>query len=178
MKRLSWDSLIARYPALFALILFIIAVAVNFFLQPEMFARDTLNSNMRVFLPLMLLAVGQAIVILGGGIDISVGSIVAVVNTVLATRVGLEGNAGAMWLYVGASILIGILAGAINGFLHCLSAPAANHHHLCNQFSLRWFGFVHPSKSRRRYPCANRQTLSQYYTIWTAAGILCYPHQS
>ena len=64
----------------------------------------------------MLLAVGQAIVILGGGIDISVGSIVAVVNTVLATRVGLEGNAGAMWFYVGASILIGILAGAINGF--------------------------------------------------------------
>ena len=38
MKRLSWDALMARYPALFALILFIIAVAVNFFLQPEMFA--------------------------------------------------------------------------------------------------------------------------------------------
>ena len=93
-----------RYPALFALILFVLAIAVNFILQPEMFARDTLNSNMRVFLPFIILAVGQAIVILGGGIDISVGSIVAVVNTVLATRVGLEGTAEAMWLYVGAPL--------------------------------------------------------------------------
>jgi ribose transport system permease protein len=81
-----------------------------------MFARETLNSNLRVFLPLILLAVGQAIVILGGGIDISVGGIVSIVNTVLATRVGLEGGPDAMWRYVSVSLLIGLLAGAINGF--------------------------------------------------------------
>jgi ribose transport system permease protein len=116
MKRLTWSALVARYPALFPLILFVVALAVNFIMQPKMFGRDTLNSNMRVFLPSILLAAGQAIVILGGGIDISVGSIVAVVNTILATRVGLEGNAQAMWLYVGASLVIGVLAGALNGF--------------------------------------------------------------
>jgi ribose transport system permease protein len=81
-----------------------------------MFARETLNSNMRVFLPLILLAVGQAIVILGGGIDISVGGIASIVNTVLATRVGLEGSPQQMWMYVLLSLLIGLLAGAINGF--------------------------------------------------------------
>jgi ribose transport system permease protein len=116
MKRLTWSALIARYPALFALILFAVALAVNVIIQPDMFGRDTLNGNMRVFLPLIILAAGQAIVIIGGGIDISVGSIVAVANTVLATRVGLQGNAQAMWVYVGASLIIGILAGAINGF--------------------------------------------------------------
>jgi ribose transport system permease protein len=84
--------------------------------QPNMFARETLNSNMRVFLPLILLAVGQAIVILGGGIDISVGGIVSIVNTILATRVGLQGSPEDMWRYVFISLLIGVLAGAINGF--------------------------------------------------------------
>jgi ribose transport system permease protein len=81
-----------------------------------MFARETLNSNMRVFLPIILMAVGQAIVILGGGIDISVGGIASIVNAVLATRVGLDGSPGDMWTYVLVSLLIGLLAGGINGF--------------------------------------------------------------
>jgi len=116
MRQSSWDALTARQPALFALLLLILSVVVNLILQPNMFARETLNSNMRVFLPIILLAVGQAIVILGGGIDISVGSIVSIVNTVLATRVGLDGSLEKMWQYVFLSLLIGLLAGAINGF--------------------------------------------------------------
>jgi ribose transport system permease protein len=116
MRRFTWQSLMRRYPALFALILLVLAVIVNFILQPKMFAPDTLNSNMRVFLPIILLAVGQAVVILGGGIDISVGGIVSIVNTILATRVGLQGSPQAMWEYVAISLLVGVLAGAINGF--------------------------------------------------------------
>ena len=116
MKRSRWEALTARQPALFALALLAIAVVINFILQPNMFTRETLNSNMRVFLPIILMAVGQAIVILGGGIDISVGGIVSIVNTVLATRVGLNGSPEEMWKYVFISLLIGLLAGAVNGF--------------------------------------------------------------
>jgi len=116
MRQASWDALTARQPALFALILLALSIIINLILQPNMFARETLNSNMRVFLPIILLAVGQAIVILGGGIDISVGSIASIVNTVLATRVGLDGSMEKMWQYVFLSLLIGLLAGAINGF--------------------------------------------------------------
>jgi ribose transport system permease protein len=78
MKRNSWADLMTRYPALFALILLLLAILINVILQPKMFDRDTLNSNMRVFLPIILLAAGQAVVILGGGIDISVGGIVSI----------------------------------------------------------------------------------------------------
>lgn len=116
MNRSRWEAFTARQPALFALVLLVLAIGINLIVQPNMFARDTLNSNMRVFLPIILLAVGQAIVILGGGIDISVGAIASIVNTVLATRVGLEGSPGEMWQYVFISLLIGLLAGAINGF--------------------------------------------------------------
>ena len=116
MKRSRWDALTARQPALFALVLLVLSVIINLILQPNMFARETLNSNMRVFLPIILMAIGQAIVILGGGIDISVGGIVSIVNTVLATRVGLNGSPEEMWKYIFISLLIGLLAGAINGF--------------------------------------------------------------
>ncbi|MCX7975532.1 MAG: ABC transporter permease [Bellilinea sp.] len=116
MKRFSWDEMMNRYPAFFAIILLVVALIINFILQPNMFARDTLNSNMRVFLPIILLSVGQAIVILGGGIDISVGGIVSIVNTILATQVGLNGSPEKMWTFVLVSIGAGILAGAINGF--------------------------------------------------------------
>ena len=116
MNQAKWDTLTARQPALFALVLFVLALVINLFVQPNMFARETLNSNMRVFLPLILLAVGQAIVILGGGIDISVGGTASIVNTVLATRVGLQGSTEDMWRYILISLSIGLLAGAINGF--------------------------------------------------------------
>src|SRR5688500_5662812 len=116
MKQSRWDALVARRPAVFALILLVLSLIINFILQPNMFARETLNSNMRVFLPIILLAAGQAIVILGGGIDISVGGIVSIVNTVLATRVGLDGSPEQMWQFVFLSLLAGLIAGAINGF--------------------------------------------------------------
>ncbi len=115
-KRFNWDFLITRYPVFFPLILLVLSIAINLFLQPNMFALDTINSNMRVFLPLILLTVGQAIVLIGGGIDISVGGIVSIVNTILATRVGLDGTPELMWQYVLISLLVGVFAGAINGF--------------------------------------------------------------
>jgi ribose transport system permease protein len=116
MKRSGWALWTTRYPALFAFVLFAIAIVINLILQPNMFAKETLNSNMRVFLPIILLSVGQAIVLLGGGIDISVGGVVAIVNTVLATRVGLDGSPEKMWQYIFISLFAGLLAGAINGF--------------------------------------------------------------
>ncbi len=115
-NRIRWDFLMTRYPVFFPLILLVLSVAINLFVQPNMLELNTLNSNMRVFLPLILLSVGQAVVLLGGGIDISVGGIVSVVNTILATRVGLNGSPELMWQYVLVSLLAGVLAGAINGF--------------------------------------------------------------
>jgi ribose transport system permease protein len=116
MNRRRWNQLLLRYPFLFALILLSVAILVNAILQPTFFTRESLNNNMRVFLPLMILAVGQAVVILGGGIDISVGGILSIVNTILATQVGLNGSPEKMWIYVGLSLLAGLAAGSLNGF--------------------------------------------------------------
>jgi ribose transport system permease protein len=116
MKNFSWQHFTYRNPYLFALGLLIVAVIVNFILQPDLFDPKTLNNNMRVFLPLILLSAGQAVVILAGGIDISVGAIVSVVNALLATQIGLKGdpNQAVMWMII--ALFVGMIAGAINGF--------------------------------------------------------------
>ncbi len=116
MNRQKWQTFTLRSPYLFSLVLLVVITLVNMVVQPDIFHRDTLNSNMRVFLPLIILAAGQAVVILGGGIDISVGSIVSIVNVILATQVGLQGDPQKMYLVMGAAIIVGMLAGAVNGF--------------------------------------------------------------
>ena len=110
MKRTRWQTLTYRNPYLFALLLLVIAIAANFILQPNLFERASLNNNMRVFLPLILVAVGQAFVILGGGIDISVGAIVSVVNALLATQIGLKGDPNQALVWMMVALFVGMLA--------------------------------------------------------------------
>ncbi len=116
MKRLNWQNITYRNPYLFALFLLILAILVNFILQPNLFERSTLNNNMRVFLPLIFLSAGEAVVILAGGIDISIGAIVSVINALLATQIGLKGDPGQVVLWMLVALIVGMIAGAINGF--------------------------------------------------------------
>jgi ribose transport system permease protein len=116
MKLSRFQFLSLRYPYLLTLAIFIFALLVNLYFQKSILQIDTINNNLRVFLPLVVLAAGQSIVILTGGIDISVGSIVSIVSALLATRVGLEGTADQTLLWFGIALLVGIFAGCINGF--------------------------------------------------------------
>jgi len=115
MKITSIHQITIRHPYLFSLALLITALAVNLALQENLFARSTLNSNMRIFLPAVLLAAGQAVVILGGGIDISVGSIVSIINALLATQLGPDGRPERAARVLGRARRAGLGAGAVNG---------------------------------------------------------------
>jgi ribose transport system permease protein len=116
MMRRGWQRLTARNGIPFAFVLLVLVGGVNLILQPNLLEPGTLNSSMRVFLPLILVAVGQAIVILGGGIDISAGAIVSIVNAVLATQIGIKGDPGTALLVMGVGLVVGMAAGAVNGF--------------------------------------------------------------
>lgn len=115
MNAIRLQNFSRRSPYLFSLLLLILAIIANFYFQRNLFARDVLNGNLRVFLPLMLLAAGQAIVIIGGGIDISVGSIVSVVNAILVTRLQPDSPASQIVQVVAIALLAGMGAGAVNG---------------------------------------------------------------
>ena len=62
-----------------------------------------------------IVAIGMTVVILTGGIDLSVGSIIALSGIVMA-KMMVEGNMNS-GLAIAAGILIGAVCGAVNGFL-------------------------------------------------------------
>ncbi len=108
-------SRIATSPFLSALLLFLVALGINYVLQPNLFELRVLNSNLRIFLPAMLLAAGQAIVVIGGGIDLSVGAMVSMINAILVTVILPESSPGIVVLGLMLGCLVGIAAGSLNG---------------------------------------------------------------
>jgi ribose/xylose/arabinose/galactoside ABC-type transport system permease subunit len=103
---------------LFPLILLIVVVGVTYLLQPLMFQKvRQLNSNIRTMIPLMFLAVGQALVIINGSIDLSIGPLMSMVAAVMVTNLQKDSPVSQYALIVGLGMLVGILAGGFNGFL-------------------------------------------------------------
>jgi ribose transport system permease protein len=71
-------------------------------------------------LPLALATVGQAIVVLSGGIDLSIGSIMALTSVVAASQ--MKGQSEELGIAVAiAVLLLGLVLGAINGGLVVLT---------------------------------------------------------
>ncbi|HEY3071303.1 MAG TPA: ABC transporter permease, partial [Candidatus Limnocylindrales bacterium] len=71
-------------------------------------------------LPLALAAVAQAIVVLSGGIDLSIGSMMALVNVVAATQMLGRSEEFGVAVVLGV-LLLGLALGAINGTLVVLT---------------------------------------------------------
>ena len=117
MNRSLFSRISRQHPYLFALALLAIAFIANLILQPNLVSLRVLNQNLRIFLPLMLVAAGQTIVIIGGGIDLSVGAIVAMVNTVLIVTMPQEASA----LQIAQGIFLGLALGAAAGVLNGLA---------------------------------------------------------
>ena len=107
----------------FSIVLFILVILANFALQytnlgPDKFAKRfmfLLDNNIRGFLPLILLAIAQAIVLINGSIDLSIGNLMGVVAAFLVTQYTLDDGIGRFLLVFVMAIGIGVLAGALNG---------------------------------------------------------------
>jgi ribose transport system permease protein len=109
--------LVSNKPFVFPLLVLAVVVAVNYALQDNMFTPRVLNANLRSFTPLIVLAVAQSLVILGGSIDLSIGTIMSLVAAVLVTRLTEESTNTQFWLVLLLGIGVGLLAGAANGLL-------------------------------------------------------------
>lgn len=108
-------QLLRNHSYLVPLLLLLVAVGLNYYLQPNFFQTRVINGNLRVMLPLMVLAAGQALVIIAGGIDLSVGAMVSLVNVTLVTLITRDSGPPEILLGVGVALLIGLAAGAVNG---------------------------------------------------------------
>lgn len=96
---------------------------VNLWLTPEFFHLEikqgrlygSLIDVMNRSAPLALLVIGMSLVIATGGIDLSVGAVMAIAGAVCANLI--VAGVDSMTLILIAGILAGLLAGAVNGYL-------------------------------------------------------------
>jgi galactofuranose transport system permease protein len=112
-------ALFARYGTAIALILLI---AVNLAITPNFATLQTLNVNLTQVCTIVIVAVGMTLVIATGGIDLSVGSLMAI-SGALAPMIfmGKLVQIGSIYAAVAVAITVAILAatllGAFNGWL-------------------------------------------------------------
>lgn len=115
-----WKNLNVKHSLGLSLILFVSTTIISFALQPNILREGTIQrvmtSNFRTWLPVILVTIGQAIVILGGGLDLSNGAIVSVGNVILALTVTTAEEPGKNVLIVLIVLGFGIVAGFLNGF--------------------------------------------------------------
>jgi ribose transport system permease protein len=107
---------IRRDPAVFGMpALLIAALATTVFIHPT-FSDFDLQSLAMGALPLAFAAAAQAVVVIAGGIDLSIGSMIAVAN-VLAARTMEHASFGESLMLAVAVLLAGAAIGAANGLL-------------------------------------------------------------
>ena len=97
-------------------IIYVFLVALM--LLVSVFSRDffTIGNLLRTSFPLLMVALGQTLIILTGGIDLSLGGIVALANVVCVMTMNTESPVGFILPLI-AAVVLGLVCGALNGVL-------------------------------------------------------------
>lgn len=102
-----------RQGAFAPVVAFVAFFAIYLIVNPGLLTRFQLQSAANLIVPLALIALGQLLIVLIGGIDISIGAITSLCNVVFATQIAGLSGPGALLL----CIAVGVLCGAVNGAL-------------------------------------------------------------
>ncbi|MDB5539940.1 MAG: inner-rane translocator [Devosia sp.] len=115
-RHLAWRGwLLDRAPFLVACLMLLVVVAIYGALQKGVFTLDEINLDTAAAMTLILAATGQTIVLIRGGIDLSIGGVISLGTVIAATQFSDDPLTVVMW---SALILaIGFAVGALNGLL-------------------------------------------------------------
>lgn len=111
MKILRWSP----FPVF---VLLIVMVIINVIVTPNFLTMTSISGFFASYAPLICAAIGAAVVLFGGGIDISLGAIISLVNVVLITLLekGYD-MISASLIALAVAIGVGALNGLVIGFL-------------------------------------------------------------
>lgn len=109
------QSLLHRYPALSPALVLLLSVVVFGLLNDRFLRPENLSLITQQVAVVGALAIGQTLIILTAGIDLSVGSIMVLSSMVMAQVAVSSGLPGIPALALG--LAVGLAAGAVNGFL-------------------------------------------------------------
>jgi ribose transport system permease protein len=97
----------------------VVLAVITAILNPMFLGADNLRNNIRHISLISLFALGEAVVIIAGGIDLSIGSVICVTAITVSylTMVQGMGIGGALVIALIAALLIGLVQGAVSAWL-------------------------------------------------------------
>lgn len=107
--------LVDRAPFLVACLMAVVLIGVYGSLRAGVFTLEEVNLDAAAALTLILAATGQTIVLLRGGIDLSIGGVISLGTVLAATRFGDTPAQATLWSML--IVLLGFAVGALNGLL-------------------------------------------------------------
>jgi galactofuranose transport system permease protein len=116
-QRLLWPSVVL-----------VLLLVTNIFFAPDFFSVEMINGHLygsvidiaRFGAPLMLVALGMTLVIATGGIDLSVGSVVAISGAIACLQISKladQGSVSGVLLAMGLALVVSVVLGLCNGVL-------------------------------------------------------------
>ena len=110
-------------PALTTLLIAILLLVVTVILNPKSLNLNTFSTTMMLTVLLSIASAGQTIVLIGGGLDFTVGAVMS--STAILTSYIMNGETGKFWMVFVLAMGIGIIIGLLNGiFTVKISLPA------------------------------------------------------
>lgn len=118
MKKKFDREIFRRWPALPAVIMCIVFFFINVFCTNGFLQKHIILSFLSSNIPLICVSIGCACVIISGGMDISLGSIVSLTNVILVklNAAGLSLTAQII-ICLTAALLMGLINGVVIGWL-------------------------------------------------------------
>ena len=113
-NKINWKTLAGK-PEFSTILMLVIMVVVTACLQDNFFSQRTILSYINSFTPLILMAMGQAVVIIAGGLDMSCGTSMALILCVMTKLMDPEQPSTAVSA-LAIGLLVAIAMGLINGF--------------------------------------------------------------
>lgn len=101
-------------PEFSSLVILVLMLAITAFLQKNFFESQSMVRNINAFAPLILLAMGQAVVILSGGLDLSAGSTLSFLTCIMTFVMKKDDPVTGVWAIL-AAFVAAVLVGIING---------------------------------------------------------------
>lgn len=114
---------IVQWPTFPSLLLFLFLVIINTIVSSNFMNQSSWASFLQTTTPTILVSMGMAVVLLGGGIDLSVGAVVSVVNVIIATtsqgfkHLGVHYQSPSVVVPLVISLIVALAFGFFNGFL-------------------------------------------------------------
>lgn len=111
--RNAWERLVVD-PTLGVISLLVIFSLIAAFAFPVFYAGNNIYNLVGSSITVMILAIGMTIVLISGGIDLSVGAVMALCAGTAASAIKFGAP---LWVAFLCALLVGVIAGLLNGFL-------------------------------------------------------------